>query len=123
MEFVDQFSETGELVMDLFSRTFATTKACLELLRHRSFVGCDIGADCFAVCTQALVQTHARQILNEKSHIYCTNDVMADDVVDDCKERFDRWRGCKQGIGPDCGRCLSGSARCRCFNCTSRTPY
>lgn len=73
---VDNFSKSGEQVDDLFSGTLAIANACLELQRHRRFLGCKHDSECFAAITQALVEMYATRVLNEKSEYFCTDELM-----------------------------------------------
>lgn len=66
---VDKFPIPGDLVVHLFSGTFAIAKECLELSWHRRFAGCDIKSGCFATSTDPLVEKYAGQVLNEKSGV------------------------------------------------------
>lgn len=98
-EIVDEFSKPGRLVVNLVSGTFATANACLKLSWHRCFVGCKVGAECFAASTAVLAETYARQVLTEKSDASGT-----DEVVHACKivvreldafwtrQRMRRWK-------------------------------
>lgn len=95
-------SQPVELVSDSFSGKFTTAKAHLKLPQHRCFVGCKVGAECLAIRTEALVEKYARRVLNEKSDISCTGE-----IVDVCKivvRALDGLRAIKRMIswkGPD----------------------
>lgn len=52
-------------------------KACMEIPQHRRLVGCDIDAHFFAARTEVLGETYARQVLNERSNISGTNEVVS----------------------------------------------
>lgn len=42
MELISRFSKPGDIVVDLFSGTFSTAAACIDLPGPRSFVGCEM---------------------------------------------------------------------------------
>lgn len=54
-DLVETFSPPGEVVVDLFSGTFPTAKARLELPRHRRFLGCEVKPNCFEASIEGLV--------------------------------------------------------------------
>lgn len=74
-DLVEKFSKHDELAADPFSCTLATTKACLELLQHRRFVGREVDAEGLTASMSMLVETYARQALNAKSDILGTDEV------------------------------------------------
>lgn len=79
-DLVDKFSKTGELIVDLLFGMFATAKSCSKFPQSRPSVVCKGDVDCFATSTKALFHIYERQILNGKSNISGT-----DEVMDVCK--------------------------------------
>lgn len=73
---VAELLKFSQLVVDLFSGTFVTTKACLELPYHRSFAGCKFDAYSFAASRKSLVETHTRQVLSKKSDVSGADEVL-----------------------------------------------
>lgn len=73
---VVKFFKPGELVVRLFSGTFATAEACLELSRHHLFVSCKIDSECFAACKKALVEMYARKVLTENFAFPCPDEIV-----------------------------------------------
>ena len=66
---IRKFTQPGDLVMDLFSGTAATAKACLSLDEHRRFVGCDIDGDCVNASMDSVLDVFAAQAINPASDI------------------------------------------------------
>lgn len=66
---VEKFSSPGELVVVLLTGTSGTAKACLEHLWYSHFVDCKGDTEWFAACTEAIVETNAKETLTEKSDI------------------------------------------------------
>lgn len=93
-DLVNMFFKSDAKVVDLYSNTFATAMVCLELTRHRRIVGCKVDADCFVVSTETLVEMFARQVLNEKSYIFSTYE-----VVEACTMVLRELDGYEQGSG------------------------
>lgn len=54
----------------------AIAKVDLGLSRYRRFAGSEVHAECVAECTEALVEMIASQILNKKSNISGSDDVL-----------------------------------------------
>lgn len=54
-DLVEEFLRPGELVVDLFSGTLTTTKACSEHPHNHRFTGCEVYAECFAEGAEALL--------------------------------------------------------------------
>lgn len=77
---VDRFSIPGQLVFDLVSGAFQTTTACSKLSWRRHFVSYEVDSVCVAENTKAIVVTYARQIMNKKSDMF-----VSDEVVEACK--------------------------------------
>lgn len=68
----EKFFKPGKLVVDPFSGAFATTKASLETLRHRRFVGYVLEANNFPAYTEMQAETYVRQVLSDMSEILRT---------------------------------------------------
>lgn len=54
-ELICRFSQPGDLVVDLFAGTFSTAMACMELPKHRIFVGCEDEKACFEHAKHAAI--------------------------------------------------------------------
>lgn len=59
---------------------FTSAKAWLKFPRHSCFLSCEVDADYLAASTETLVETYAGQILNDKSTVSSSNE-----VVEACK--------------------------------------
>lgn len=57
---VDEVSKYGKLATNLISARFAVAGACLKVVRHHSFVGCQVGTNSFARSTEELAERYAR---------------------------------------------------------------
>lgn len=68
-ELADKFSKHGELVVDLPSAKFATSKGCLELSLHSRFAGCELVANFSAASTEGQAEMYETEVFNEKSDI------------------------------------------------------
>ena len=64
-ELISRFSQPGDLVVDMFAGTFATALACLQLPKHRCFVGCEPDDGCFQVAFEHTVKRVA-DVLNTR---------------------------------------------------------
>lgn len=74
---VNNFPILAELVVHLFSGMFDTAKVCLEFPQHCGFAGCKVYGVCFPANTEALAQTCASQVLNERYDIFGKCEVVA----------------------------------------------
>lgn len=66
---VAELSKSGSLVVDPFSVTLATAKACFLLNNHIRFIGCDIDLDCLDVALPGFLLVFGIQILDGYSDI------------------------------------------------------
>lgn len=65
--FMNRFSNPGELVVDQFPGTYETAEKYVDLQWHRRFAGCEFDMDRFGARMEDLVETYERPVLNEKS--------------------------------------------------------
>lgn len=56
-ELVDRYFKHGEMVVNLFSGTFAAEEPCFELPRHCRFLGCKVDTESSVESTEALAAT------------------------------------------------------------------
>lgn len=63
--------------MGPLSGTLATAEECSKLPNNRRIVCCKADSECSAESTEALVHTHARQVLNQESAVLGTDEVVA----------------------------------------------
>lgn len=63
-------------IVALLSDTPAIAKAYLEFQKQCLFVASEVDADCFATSTEVLVETYARLVLNERSDISGSDEVV-----------------------------------------------
>ena len=49
---IRQFTVPGDIVMDLFSGTFSTARACISVSEQRRFIGCEIDESCYNIALQ-----------------------------------------------------------------------
>lgn len=68
-DLVERFSKPGELIVDLFSGTFAIAETCLKVRRPHRCVSCKDNDDHFAAITEVLFETYAIKVLEEKLQI------------------------------------------------------
>lgn len=61
---VDEFSETGEMIIHLCSGTSVTAKPYLEVLRNCRFVGSKADAKCFKTRRDPQVEEYAGETWN-----------------------------------------------------------
>jgi len=78
MDIISKFTKPGDIVVDMFSGTFPTAKACMKLDKHRRFVGCDLDYKCIKFSMESLVRTYAEQLLNPSSDIEGNDELVAD---------------------------------------------
>lgn len=62
-DLVFKLSEVGELVLDTWSGTLPTAKACLQLSEQRWFFGCKKDSACFHDAPPLLTKAYAKQVL------------------------------------------------------------
>ncbi|PXF44265.1 Modification methylase CcrMI [Gracilariopsis chorda] len=70
-----RLSQPGDMVVDMFAGTFSTAMACMELSKHRKFVGSEQDAACFAHAKHAAVLHFARTIQLAENDIPKTQEV------------------------------------------------
>ncbi|PXF46431.1 DNA adenine methyltransferase YhdJ [Gracilariopsis chorda] len=54
-QLICRFSQPGDLVVEMFAGTFSTAMACVELPKHRNFVGCEPDKACFEHARNAAI--------------------------------------------------------------------
>lgn len=69
MDVVLKFLEALELVLDSFIGMLATSKACLQLLEHRRFVGCEEDSMRFSESLPSLVEVFASYFLSTEFNV------------------------------------------------------
>lgn len=67
--FVFCFSQRGDLVFGLFSRTPSTAVACLVLPRHRRFVWCEADLDCFLAAVETVLRRFVKAVLDAETNV------------------------------------------------------
>ena len=97
-DIVSKFSKPGDLVMDPFSGTCSTAKACLSLNKHRRFVGCELDENCLKQSIEGVLKVFAEQVLSDTSDIHGSPELENDCNLyvryldaKDKRERHDRW--------------------------------
>jgi len=66
-ELVEQYSNPGDIVVDMFAGTFAMAKACLSVGKARKFAGCDADANCVNTSRPSVLATYAKEALKGES--------------------------------------------------------
>ena len=69
-----QYTNTGDIVVDLFGGTFATSKACLQSGRPRVFVGCEIDINCTKTASNELVRCFVTAVVRDEYPIPGTDE-------------------------------------------------
>lgn len=67
MELIERYTSPGDIVVDLFSRTFATAVACVSLPKHRVFVGCESNEASFEVGRKRVLEAFAESLARKTS--------------------------------------------------------
>ena len=67
-ELICRFSQPGDLVVDLFSGSFSTALACLQLEHRRRFVGCEQDNACFDTARDFITKRFAECIVEGNSN-------------------------------------------------------
>jgi len=62
-ELVEQYSNPGDIVVDMFAGTFSTARDCLSVDKARKFVGCDADANCVNTSRPGVLATYAKEAL------------------------------------------------------------
>ena len=73
-EIILQYTNPGDIVVDLFGGTFATTKACLQSGRPRVFVGCELDRNCTKTASEDLVRCFVTAVLRDEYPIAVTDE-------------------------------------------------
>lgn len=66
---VQKFTKPGDLVMYACAGTLSATKACMNLLKHRKFIGCAVDPSCVTEMMTQLILPNAQELLSKESHI------------------------------------------------------
>lgn len=83
----------ADTVLGAFAGTFATTKACLLLPKHRKFIGGDVSKECVEAALPYVVNTFALPVHNPLSYIEGNDEVrQSAEVVMDTMARFSARR-------------------------------
>lgn len=69
MEIISQYTNEGDIVVDMFGGTFSAAKACLNLPKYRQFVGCDSDETCVKLAIPHVLVAFAKQLCNDESNI------------------------------------------------------
>lgn len=69
-ELISRFSQPGDIVVDLFSGTFATALACFDIPEHRQFVGCEKDNNCYSHATKHVFKCISRIISERKTDMH-----------------------------------------------------
>ena len=69
-ELISRFSQLGEIVVDLFSETSATSLACFVILKHRQVVGCEKDKNCYSHATKHVFKCISRIISERKTDMH-----------------------------------------------------
>lgn len=67
-ELICRFSQPNDIVVDLFSGTFSTAIACLQLPNPRCFVGCELDELCFTHSLKHVIRSFSTFLVNNPVH-------------------------------------------------------
>ena len=73
-EITQQYTNSGDIVVDLFEATFATAKVCLHSGRSRVFVGCELDRNCKKTASDDLVRCFVTAVLRDEYPIPATDE-------------------------------------------------
>lgn len=76
-ELVSKFWKPRKLIVDPCAEMFATANDCMMLPNNCSFIGCTIDKVRFQTSMSSVVETLARQVLNDKSNITGSENIEA----------------------------------------------
>lgn len=68
-DIIRKFTLSAGLFVDCSAGTLPVTKACILLLQHRRFFGCDLDSECIASSLPQMALFCSRQLLNKESDI------------------------------------------------------
>ena len=66
---INKFTKPGDLVVDVCAGTFSTMRACMEMNKHRRFVGCDKDETCSRLVQDEMICLFSKQVHNQLSDI------------------------------------------------------
>ena len=66
---INKFTKPGDLVVDVCAGIFSTMRACMEMEKHRRFVGCDKDAMCARIVQDEMIRFFSEQVHNQFSDI------------------------------------------------------
>ena len=97
--FISKFTKPGDTVLDCCAGTSSTLFACIQLDKHRKFIGTEIDSNATIAVEDEFLRCYAKQVLNRKSDLRTTDPdftkaaqtVVAHDLQRKVNQRYDAW--------------------------------
>ena len=91
-ELVGRYTKPGDIVVDCFAGTLVAAKACLQMEKHRIFIGCDRDSQCVEDAMPFLLKVFLDEARNSKSDLSLSQEEHISllryiEKLDDCEKK------------------------------------